>query len=301
MARGTVLYQQAYGNVTAYKNLYGLLSGILTTALPRTADTGQVNWGAVATEPTAVRDFEIFSLGGPLAGVAPIFVRFDYKGGSGGTVTVTVGTATDGAGALSGLTVAALPLQGHSISNVANLTAWAASDRETYLVFAFALDVVAAGSDGVGMIVVERTRDPDGTANGAGFHVWRWQATNGAVTDFAGGWSKVYAAGTQPVAVDWNPAAYIPDHNNLASAFKGSTSYCFPAITYAGFVPGGASQALMWGLPGDFPRGTAITVTHYGQPMTYVPMGDAVKTKAATMSSVSAPVVKDLVPLIRWD
>jgi hypothetical protein len=302
MARATSAYTHGYNSLAAYKAMFQPISTALNTALPRTADTGQVNWAAVATEPTVVRDYEIFSLGGPLAGAAPIFIRSDYKGGGGGNVTVTVGTTTDGAGNLGGLTVPALPLNTMALSIAnPNTYLWAASDGQNYLTFHYGLDPAAANVDGVGILVVERTRDPDGTPNANGFHVWRWQQSAAATTVFNGGWSRVYGAQTQTSVVDYNINLFLPDLQNVNSGFRGTTSYAFPVMTYAGLIPGGASQALMFGFGADFPRGTPITLNHYGQNMTFVAMADAINTSAPVMTTAAAAGVKTVSPLIRWD
>lgn len=302
MARATTTFIQNVNTIAAYKAYYQPLSTILNTALTRTADTGQVNWGTISSEPLTVRDYEIFSLAGPLAGSAPLYIRIDYRGGNSGAVSVATGTTTDGAGNLGGLTVASYPLHSQVINPIAApLYAWAASDGQTYLTFSYALDPAAVGVDGVGTVVIERTRDADGTANAAGYHVWRWSATAPSTTAYTGAWSRVYAAQSQPSVQDWNINLFVPDLVNVGSAFRGTTSYAFPAMTYAGLTPGGASQALMFAFPADFPRGTPVSVTHYGLPMTFLPFADSVANVAPTMTNVNTSATKTLSPLIRWD
>lgn len=301
MARATTSYVQDYGSVTQYKNYYQPLSTILNTVLNRTTDTGQVNWGTIPSEPTVVRDYEIFSLGGPLAGSAPLYLRVDYLGNNFGGLSVATGTSTNGAGVLGGLTVATQKLHQMNISGPYTLYAWAASDGESYVTFSYALDPAASGLDGVGTFVIERSRDIDGTANAAGYHVWRWQAISGGSTTYLGAWSRVYAAQTQPVVQDWNVNVFVPDLQNVGGAFRGTTSYAFPTTTYAGITPGGASKALMFAFAPDFPRGTPVTVTHYGQQMSFLPFADSVVVQTPTMTALNTPGGKNLSPLIRWD
>jgi hypothetical protein len=303
MSRATTTYAQGYGTPAAYKAQYQPLSQVLNTALPRsTTESGQVNWGTVTTEPTVTRDFEVFALGGPLAATAPLYVRVDYRGGANGFVAVAAGTSTDGAGNLGGLTVTSQPLYNDTVTNlVAPQSAWAASDGETYLTFVYALDPNLATPDGIGAFVVERTRDPDGTPNGSGFHVYRWQVTAPTATTFLGSWSRVYAAAQQPYYTDYDPHVFLPDAYNLSSTFKGTTSYAFPAMTYAGIVPGGASKALLFAFATDFPRGTPVTVQHYNSAMTFVPTAGAVSTNIPVMNNAGAGAVKGLSPMFRWD
>lgn len=302
MARGTTVYTQAVGSLANYKALYQNLSVILNQASPRTADTGQVNWAGIATESTVIRDYEIFALGGSLQATAPVYIRVDYVGSSSGYAQVTVGTATDGAGNLSGLTVAAFKLQVHAITNQANLSAWAASDGSSYFTFHYALDPVATGTDGLGIFVVERTRDLTGAPTAAGFHVWRWQANTATTTVGFGGQYRVFGAGSQPVNPDYTFGTFVPDIFNTTTGLVGSTAYCWPAFTYTPLSPGGASKALLFGYPPDFPRGQAITVNHYGEAQTYVSLGDSVSNVFPSVNNSGAVVsTKTLMPLIRWD
>jgi len=306
MARGSSSYTQTFGSLANYKSTYQTISGVINQAGVRTADTGQVNWASVATENTTVgRDYEIFALGGPLQATAPIYLRFDYVGGSSTGnygVHITVGTTTDGAGNLGGLTVARLGLQNHALATAPH-TCWAASDQASYFTFLFALDTSATGSDGVGMVVVERTRDPGGSAIGAGFHVWRWYATSAGGTANSGGWSRTFGAGSQPAVADFTYNAMVPDlQNNTTAAQPGGLFYAFPAYTYTPpATMGGASKALMFGYAADFLRGNAAPITHYGEEMTFIPLADAVGTLQPSMSTGTTAVTKPLSPMIRWD
>lgn len=302
MARGTTTYTQAYGSLVNYKNLYQSLSTVLNQAATRTADTGQVNWATIATEPSTVRDYEVFALGGPLQSTAPVFLRIDYQGASvaGAGAYITVGTTTDGAGNLGGLTVAKQGLQNHTITNTLNLSAWAACDG-SYFTFLYALDPVAAGTDGVGMFVVERTRDLTGAATANGFHVWRWYATTAAATAYLGGWSRTFASAAQTANTDYNFGVTVPDAFNATTSLDNNIGYAYPAYTYTPLAPGGASKALLFAFPNDFPRGQSVTVTHYGEAMTFVPLADSVTTGIPVMSAAATGALKSLSPMIRFD
>lgn len=302
MARGTATYVQQQGSLAAYKAWAQTMSTMLNQALVRTADTGQVNWAAIATEPVGTRDYEVFALGGTLQATAPIFIRFDYIGGASAGPFVTVGTTTDGAGNIGGLTVPYfdfLPFTSTYWSTTYSM--WAASDRESYFTFLFCLDVAAAGADGVGMIVVERIRDVSGAPTATGFHAWRWQANTGALTAFQGGWQKLYGVSPQPVSADFNMGVFVPDIFNTNTALVDTTAYAYPAYTNTPLSPGGASKALMFAYPGEFPRGQAVTVTHYGEPQTFVSLGDSVTNAIPLLNQSNAAATRNLAPLIRWD
>jgi len=302
MARGSAVYNQALG-YPAYKNWAQPISNALNAAATRTNDTGQVNWATVTTEPAAgvVRDYEVFAVGGSLQATAPIYLRFDYQGTASTTtgVYITVGTTTDGAGALGGLTVAKLGLQIGPAGT--NQWCWASCDNDSYFTFAYNMDPGATGTDGIGMVVVERTRTLPGAASGAGFHVWRWQATSATATTYQGGWSKTFGATSQPANANYNFDVLAPDLYNTNTAYVGGTSYAYPVYTYTAPFAKGASKALLLGFQYDFPRGQPVTLTHYGEPMTFIPMSDAVTMPLPTLNNAGAAASKTISPLIRWD
>jgi hypothetical protein len=306
LARGTAAYTWGTGGAN-YKACYQAISGVINQALVKTADTGQVNWATVSTEPGSgvIRDYEVFALGGPLQATAPIFIRIDYWGTStaGNGVQITVGTTTDGAGNLGGLLVTRAPLQNHLLAASPNQYCWAASDQASYFTFLYALDPAATGTDGVGMAVIERTRDPDGTATNAGFHAWRWQASTATNAVPLGGWAKTFGAGSQPAAADFNYNVMAPDLYNLnTGAVSGGIFYAFPAHTYTPpFTMKGASKALMFAFAADFPRGVATPITHYGESMTFLPLADALTPNIPIVNSGGSGTHKQMSALIRWD
>jgi len=302
MARGTAIYTQTYGTGAYYKAWAQPISAVLNAAQTRTNDTGQVNWATVSTEIVGVRDYEVFALGGPLQATAPIFLRFDYAGTVGGGVFITVGTTTDGAGNLGGLLVSKIALQNPNMTTQSNLYCWAACDNDSYFTFLYNLDPAITGIDGVGMVVVERTRTLSGAASGAGFHVWRWLASNYYTTAFQGGWSRTFGATLQSGYPEYNFNALIPEMTQLNTTFAGTTAYAYPVYTYTPPFMKGASKALLLGFEHDFPRGTPVTLNHYEQPMTFVPLGEAVNAPIGTKDGAGTTVTKtNLSPLIRWD
>lgn len=302
MARGSATYTQSQGSPAAYKAWGQAISGILNQASPRTADTGQVNWASVVAEPSTVRDFEVFPMGGPLQATAPIFLRFDYQGSASGGLFLTVGTSTDGAGNLGGLLVPKVGLQNGIPGVWSNVWGWASSDNASYFTLLYNMDPLTTGAKGQGMCVIERTRDLAGDPTGAGFHVWRWQAASTTATWYLGGWTKVFGAQSQSPAVDFNFASLLPDLVNTASAFVGNVSYAFPAYTAVPPFAKGASKALMFGFPNDWPRGQSIAVDHYGEAMTFVSVGDAMRNAFPVMTDKdTTTAVKYLAPIMRWD
>jgi hypothetical protein len=302
MARSSAIYTQVVG-YPAYRNWAKPISDALNATATRTTDTGQVNWATVTTEPAggAVRDFEVFAIGGSLQATAPIYLRFDYQGSSTttGGIYITVGTTTDGAGNLGGLTVAKMQLQ--AALGGTNQYAWASCDSDSYFTFAYNLDPGGTGNDAVGVVVVERTRTLPGAASGAGFHVWRWTGGATSITTYQGGWSKTFGATSQPQNANYNLDVLAPELFNTNTAYVGGTSYAYPVYTYTAPFAKGASKALLLAFQYDFPRGQPVTLTHYGEPMTFISMSDAVTMPLPTLNNAGAAATKTISPLIRWD
>lgn len=299
MARGTTVYTQNWSSLANYKAFYQPLSTILNQASPRTSDTGQVNWATISTESGTVRDYEIFPMGGSLQATAPIYLRIDYLGGSVGAVSLTVGTTTDGAGNLGGLTAAKVALNTYAMFT-GDRYAWAACDG-SYFTFMYQCTPLATGLDGTAFFVVERTRDGTGAPTGEGFHVWRWQRNGSNATTYQGGWFRSFAAPFQTANPDYNFGVNVPDLANTNSAYQGNASKAFPVYTYSLPYARGASKALMFGFQNDFPRQRQITMDYYGEMQTWIPVNDAYAHQVPSMSSVSATTYKWMCPLIRWD
>lgn len=86
-----------------------LSAAMQSCGLSQTTDTGQINWSTVAI-PTVILTsggYEIYKFTDALQATAPIFIKIEY--GSGETlitpmIWITVGTGTNGAGALTGVT-----------------------------------------------------------------------------------------------------------------------------------------------------------------------------------------------------
>lgn len=305
MTRSSVSLTQAYGSLANYKGFQGALSAQLNAVLTRTADTGQVNWNTIATEPTVTRDYEVFAFNDSLQATYPIYVRFDYIGGSGTTnrVNVSVGTTTDGAGNLGGVTVASAALHAFGGGNVR--TAYVSSDG-SYLNLVYNVNPGGTGIDAFAAVVIERTRNTDGTINNHGYMVWRWSPTLevGVATStyYAGTTSRSFAAGaTQPATV-FDYGAFIPNIAGASTYFSVDTAYAFPCYGWAPW-PEGASKALLLGVASDFPRASEITLNHYGADMKFLSIGpSSPQTYVPYMSAVNTPASKTIyAPLFRWE
>lgn len=307
MSRGYATFTKATG-LAPYMAWGSAVSGAIASALgTKTTDTGQVNWGSVASEPSVIRDFEIYKLGAAIQATAPAFLRIDYAGSTiSGThgVSVSVGTSTDGAGNLTGIIVPRTQAYTTSSARTGTVACYASSDRDSYFNFIYTGDPTAASLTGplsTPCFSVERTRDLNGTATGDGIVVHQWRGASSTVTSYAGGWAASFTGGYQPLALDYNAPIMIPNATGLTSTFVTDTAYAFPVYPYSGMVVGGASKALLMSFGNDFPRFSEVTVTHYGQAMKFIGVGDAFVHNIPALTAAGAAGVKAMVPLFRWE
>jgi hypothetical protein len=84
----------------------GVSDAIAATGLVKSADTGQIDWTTVA-RPAAngVAGYEIWKFTDAMQATLPVFIKLEYGVGAAADrpqVAVTVGTGTNGAGAING-------------------------------------------------------------------------------------------------------------------------------------------------------------------------------------------------------
>lgn len=181
MATSSVVQDMSSFSTDAKFRAWGAACNAALTAsgLTQTADTGQINWTTVArpTVANTKQGYEIWRFNDTLQSTRPIFLRFDYgsSGNSSGTnpgTWLTVGTATDGAGNISGV---GMPVtQGSSETNFSFNTV--AQIQASYSASAGALFTnfgQRAGTGNYGLWVVARTCDSStGVTTGDGVVVY---------------------------------------------------------------------------------------------------------------------------------
>jgi len=298
---------QLSSTLGVYKSNVQPISEAIAQVVTRSPDTGQVNWATTTVLPPVdtVRDYDVFAMGGNLQATAPIFIRLDYmRTTTYPYIKATVGTSTDGAGAIGGTVTPAMQTYSHgAFPNPAQaLSTYAAGDG-SYFMFCHNLAPANTGTDFWGGVVVERFRDADGTPNGDGYMAWGF-ASLGASAGQAGGlnhqYSRIFGTGAQ-TPNEFHPPVMIPGLNGTNTFFSNGTAYAFPFYGW-GPVMRGASQALMYGFQADFPRTSEVTLTHYGKPMKFVAFGPAGQNHIPMLNTISGASTKTtLSPLLRWE
>lgn len=131
----TGLSAPTVANDAAFQKWASLVDAmILACGWVQTADTGQSD-PAAATVPgtnSTAAGYRVYSLNDALAGVAPVLLKYEWGRGGSATqpsVWFTIGTTTDGAGALSGLLLARSQTSASSASgNITEVPSYASGD-----------------------------------------------------------------------------------------------------------------------------------------------------------------------------
>lgn len=316
MSRASASYATTFTGATAAQFAAGVgpISTMLNTAFTKTGDTGQTSAAALnaysagvpATATTSTL-YEVFGFSDSLQATKPVFLRVGY--GADG-IAVTVGTSTNGAGVVAG-TAFGLPatLLGPSSSVGNTRYGYAAGGDGTFMNVALnILNQSATNVDALGAIVVERTRDPDGTANGDGLNLWLWNTT--ATTQLSAGnnsWVGKYGrdfanSGTQP-AVVYDIGAVVPFAAATTNWGTASTNYAFPVYQHLNNTVYGASKALLLGGVNDYARQSVYTVTHYGTAMQFFSEGPGHPMSLPYASAANTVTTRSglFTPLLRFE
>ena len=186
---------------------------LIAAGLVQTADTGQINF-ATATRPAAntAGGYGMYRFNDAEQATLPIFVRVSYGQGNYANlpaIGLTVGTATDGAGTLTGTAVSGFSsyYQWRNAADAAGTSRPAyCSHADGHLVIGFGLEFTA----GYGAtLIVERPKNGDGTRATDGYLFWG-EGSSGSATSqrFV---QAVRAAGGGPAIQTGTPGLLIPD------------------------------------------------------------------------------------------
>lgn len=244
-------------------------AALAAVGLVQTADTGQINWTTV-TVPSASTDggYEIWGLNDSLQSTVPFYLKLAYGSGNASypRLMAGVGTGTSGAGALTGLYNSSLIsssnayMSGHGD---ANTTSYFSSDA-SHLTMQL-LGSISGTIYPLTTLVVDRTRNSDGTANGDGLYVYE-QGNASTTSNYA----YYISMGTKTVMSSYMPPVVVPI--GLSSAASGGNVAVFP---HQISLPKRESPALgcLTYFENDISRGSTFSATHLGASHTYLALG----------------------------
>ncbi len=160
----------------------------LMSGLTKTGDTGQINWTTV-TRPGTSTDagYEVYYLNDSLHGTAPIYFRIAYGTGTntaGPRVRITVGTGSDGAGAITGTALS-------SVTTTSSVTAPSSTviARTSYLCVAEGFIGLVGWATGAAAdiaicgFMIARTCDTNGDPDATGALIVNHTGTNAPTGD----------------------------------------------------------------------------------------------------------------------
>lgn len=272
----------------------GISAAIAAVGLIQTADTAQINWTTVLAPSTTnqKRGYEMWRFNDGLQATRPIFIRLDY--GSGPNIQynpqiwLTVGTATDGAGnvtANASFPNSFLPVRTMFMQSNVSWYAFNGSFRAPFYVSSDgAGSLLLAGwmnnpnvfnnpTWAGGLMLVERTRDWDGTPNG-----------EGALTITSGGnqnpSTQVLIIGNAATYTQGNAWTGVPAMAGGAFSLTPKTGMSgsgvinlYPVFTGGTPQMNGPSKHVVAVWAGDVPGWSRFPLSIYGESGTFVSLG----------------------------
>lgn len=249
-------------------------NSLIAVGLTNTADTGQIDFTTVLIPaPGASGGYKIYRFNDALQASAPIFIRIDYGIDASGAAVpqmwVQIGTATDGAGTLTGVFSDVLrPMcKAGAIDSLVTpyITYMCYNATVGALTVAWKLGSNGLHATGRGFLAIGRSCDSDGAP------------TNTGATIFTFGVSTLADA----------QSLRFP---SVAGAFTRHNNYCVQVGDTIGTVTAGAVQAsICWAhyprvepiqwlagvVTDEFPRGTEFPAALVGAvPHTYIALGE---------------------------
>lgn len=230
------------------------ISDALTTAgIPKTADSGQVDWGTVtkaATQYTAA-GYEIRRFNDALQATAPVYFKIEFGAGhpdvTAPSIWITIGTGSDGAGVITGPNTSRI--QVHCLAGTANFPARFSGDAS-----GFAVSLQGGNASSAIALVMERT------------HAWNGTDTNlGALflctTTSGSAWRQtVYLFDGGSQIVEANIGALFPTGT---TASDGVNTMFMPVYPNVGVMLNPFVGAV-GAFKNNLTESASLTLTHYG-------------------------------------
>lgn len=245
----------------------GVAAQIAAMGLVQTSDTGQINWVTV-TRPAinTSAGYEMWRFNDALQATKPVFVRLDYGIAAVADrprIIARVGTATDGAGTLTGQVggaVTVLPTGSKTAGAV--LSSLCAGSTSRLNLFTHVDPAGSATVFGM-MIFVERTKTGAGVNTGDGIVTW-FASPNGLL------YQAIPFTGTIPTQVSNNPAIAMSVAAGAVSNVGASVAFS-PTIICLGKALFASWVAYV---TADIPKLVPISLDHLGAVHTMMPLGD---------------------------
>jgi hypothetical protein len=249
---------------------HGLSDNLNAVALPKTTDTGQVDWANTATSPSGANQntcYEVRGFADTLQSISPIFFKLVYGSGAGlGTpgLQLVVGTSTNGAGSIQGNT-ATFDIRGSS-GDDGELRACVISgdkNRVACILFQNSYQPI--------FFSIERTKDINGVDTSEGTLV-TVISHNGVNSSSVRRNQFIPATSNGLVVISSEDLGFFPP-TGVASSSDGVNTSVYPNYFFRGgtiLSPGLNTLAY---LNNDFPQGSIVKIPRYNKTFSYYFIG----------------------------
>jgi hypothetical protein len=241
-------------------------TAIVAGGLTATSDTGQINWSTVARPTTTATKagYEIYRFNDSLQGSYPVYIRIDYGTGTATVGTnpstwLTVGTGSDGAGNITGITTGVLANQSATTPSSNTTTPIKACTTSGYTLIAAGN---ITGNLSAGFWVVSRTCDAAGAITGDGVVVYYSSTTASVLVTAHLGFKVATLFSTGAV-----PAVSLVSGSSPSS---GGVVYLYKNYVLLGGIYN--TQGVLTYRTGDITADTTFTASPWGVTHTYYAM-----------------------------
>jgi hypothetical protein len=240
-------------------------TALAAVGLTQTADTGQIDWATVAfpAAGSTKKGYEIWRFSDALhvAG-SYVFIRIDYGSGAAAatpSIWFTIGQSTDGAGTITGLTVAVTQVIMGGASTAAGASRVSGASNRMLLALAVDHSVASGGI----LLSVERTHAADGSDTAEGLLII-WAATAGSRQQ---AYSMSGGAGTAETTI----GVLLP---TFGTGSTGTAVALYPIFLSKGVFYNPSANVLVAFLA-NVTANVQLSFTYYGATKKFMPLDNA--------------------------
>ena len=243
------------------------ISDALTAiGIPKTGDAGQIDWSSVAAPAagSTVKGYEIRQFNDTLQASKPILIKLEFGSATSATVPslwITIGTATDNAGNLTGLTTTRKQL--YNTAATVAYTTLVSGDANRVALFG----AIDSGSGNYSVwFVVERTHDAAGADTDEGFLYTAGMMGAGNLVQGA------FIFGTGAIGTETAVfSALVP---SVGSGASGAAVALYPIFCTRGIYFNPFLNILV-AFQTNVTPGVALSFTYYGATRKFIPLNNA--------------------------
>lgn len=266
----------------------------------RTSDTGQTDLASMpaASVVNTVCGFQIWRMNDSLQATAPVFVKFEFGSGTGlgqASLWVTIGTGTDGAGAITGIIQSQTRISPTYSADPSSLGAsvFYGSGETNRLVFLARGTVTSNNYIQRIFLSIERTHASDGSDSNNGLMLFGESSTGSTTTNVVANVHvyRVVSFGEVQAPTSTTIGAYCPSGSTWA--YGGNYIGVCPVVFFQG-APINPSKNMLVYLNGDITYLSQTVISCYGTELNWLPLGTSLISTVASSNANSSF-------LIRWD